>query len=121
MFVDGVLVAARELVNGVSIVQETAVGELTYLHLEFEAHEIVFAEGAPSESFADDDSRQMFDNAAEFHELYPEATRRDPEFCAVRVEEGEALENIRRRLAARAGLPDCVGTVRAAWSAQALR
>jgi hypothetical protein len=106
MWIDGALVPAHELVNGASIIRDVAVGELTYIHLEFDAQEIVFAEGAPSESFVDDDSRQMFDNAEEFGRLYPDAPRTAAQFCAPRLEEGDALEAIRRRLCARAGLPD---------------
>lgn len=105
MYVDGALLAARELVNGASIVQETAVDEVSYVHPEFEAHEGLFAEGAPSESFVDDDSCEIFDNADEFDDLYPHAPWHRAEFCAVRLEDGEALEAIRRRLNARAGLP----------------
>jgi hypothetical protein len=106
MWIDGALVPAHELVNGASVVRDTAVSEVTYIHLEFDAQEIVFAEGAPSESFVDDDSRQMFDNAEEFGRLYPDAPRTPAQFCAPRLEEGDALEAIRRRLCARAGLPD---------------
>jgi hypothetical protein len=59
-------------------------------------------EGAPSESFMDDDSRGVFDNAHEFAQLYPDALRPDG-FCARRVEQGAELEVIRRRLAGVAG------------------
>lgn len=106
MWIDNVLVPAHELVNGASIVRDLTVSEVTYIHLEFDAQEIVFAEGAPSESFVDDDSRQMFDNAEEYNRLYPDAPRMSAHFCAARIEEGDALEVIRRRLCARAGLPD---------------
>jgi hypothetical protein len=77
------------------------VDELTYIHLEFDGHTVIFAEGAPSESFVDDDSRQMFDNAAEYARLYPDAMREPVRFCAPRVEEGWELQAVRQRLGRR--------------------
>jgi Hint domain len=102
MYVDGMLIPAAALVNGESIIQEDAVDELTYIHLEFDGHTVIFAEGAPSESFVDDDSRQMFDNAAEYARLYPDSTREPVRFCAPRVEQGWELEAVRQRLERRA-------------------
>ena len=62
------------------------------------------AEGAPAESFADDDSRPVFGNAAEYHALYPQPNNAPATFCAPRVEAGEQLEAVRAAIAARAGL-----------------
>ena len=47
---EAMLASAKSLVDGVNI-YEKSVGEVTYFHLMFDQHEIVFAEGAPSESF----------------------------------------------------------------------
>ncbi len=47
---DEVLVAAKHLVNDSTILREIG-GEVEYFHMLFDTHEIVFAEGAPSESF----------------------------------------------------------------------
>jgi len=99
------LIPAIALVNGTSIVQEEAAEELTYLHLEFDSHAIIYSEGAPTESFVDDQSRQMFDNADEYAVLYPDAPMAiggAARFCAPRVEDGEDLERVRRRLSRRA-------------------
>ena len=96
----GLLIPAILLVNGESIVQEEWVDEVTYFHLEFDSHELIVAEGALAESFVDDESREMFDNAAEYHQLYPQAARQSAHFCAPRVEEGYELEAVRQRLAA---------------------
>jgi hypothetical protein len=76
---------------------------VSYVHLEFDAHQVIFAEGAQAESFADDASRELFDNAAEYFMRFgrePQAAA--PVFCAPRVEEGPELEGIRQRLARRA-------------------
>lgn len=45
-----VFVAAKHLVDGINIVREPA-PEIDYFHLLFADHQIVFAEGAPAESF----------------------------------------------------------------------
>jgi hypothetical protein len=42
----------------------------TVYHIETEAHEIILANGAPSETFIDNASRRAFDNFAEFDALY---------------------------------------------------
>ena len=98
------LVEAKDLVNGVSIVQAERVDEVAYFHIELETHDVILAEGAPSESFVDDDSRFMFHNAHEYVARYPESAKRPARYCAPRLEIGYEVEEIRRKLAARAGL-----------------
>jgi hypothetical protein len=105
MFLDGVLIPAEHLVNGATVVQEQPGEDIHYFHLELETHDVLLAEGAFSESFVDDDSRAMFQNAHEFRKLYPEERSREAVYCAPRVEDGFALDRVRRRLAERAGLP----------------
>ncbi len=101
MFLDGVLIPASCLVNGVSIVQATRVDQVEYFHLELETHDVIVAEDALSESFLDDGSRGMFHNAATYREIYPDAARVPARYCAPRVEDGEALQAVRDRIAAR--------------------
>jgi autotransporter passenger strand-loop-strand repeat protein len=102
MYLDQVLIPAALLVNGHSIVQVETVDRVDYFHIELETHDVILAEGAAAETFIDDDSRMMFHNAMEFSALYPDIVRGDARYCAPRVEAGEALEAVRRRLAARA-------------------
>ncbi len=104
MFLDGVLIPAEHLVNGATIVQEAPGEDIHYFHLELETHDVLIAEGALSESFVDDDSRAMFQNAHEFGKLYPEERAKEAIYCAPRVEDGFTLDRVRRRLAERAGL-----------------
>jgi hypothetical protein len=99
MFIDGVLVPAWHLVNGVTIEQTQGVREIDYFHLEFDRHVVIFAEDAPAESFVDDDSRMLFHNAEEYRRLYPNEPRRQVEFCAPRVEDGIELAALRDTLA----------------------
>ena len=98
MLLDGVLVPAASLVNGSTIVQEQRADRVDYVHIELAEHDVIFAEGAPSETFLDDDSRNAFHNAADFAERYWDAPAADPVFFAPRVTDGFALEAIRARL-----------------------
>lgn len=110
MFIDDVFVPAAALVNGVSILRSEALEPVSYIHIELAGHGVVFAEGAPAETFVDDDSRLLFDNADEYYDMYG-AEAAPAAFSAPRVEHGHQLEAIRRRLALRAGLPvTTVGT-----------
>jgi autotransporter passenger strand-loop-strand repeat protein len=99
MFLDDLLVPARCLANRSTIVQERGLDRVDYFHVELETHDVLLAEGAPSESFMDDDSRGMFHNAAEWETLYPNAPA-SGRFCAPKVDDGYELEVIRQRLSA---------------------
>ena len=100
LFMDGVLIAAACLVNGTTIVQTRSTATIEYFHVELERHDVIFAEGAPAESFVDDDSRAAFHNAAEFATLYPDAVPQHAAYYAPRIEAGPLLNAVRRRLAA---------------------
>lgn len=102
MLIDGTLIPAACLVNGISIVQEREVDRIDYIHVELERHDVLFAEGAASETYVDDDNRLMFHNAAEYRTLYGPA-RPAAAYCATRLEDGPTVEAIRRRLARLAG------------------
>ncbi len=102
LYLDDVLIPARCLVNGLTVTQVEEIGHVEYFHIELDAHDVIFAEGAPAETFVDDDSRLMFHNAAEFFARYPEALRLPARYYAPRVEEGLALDVLRRKLLVRA-------------------
>lgn len=75
---DEVLVAAKDLVNDRSI-RVRAGGEITYVHLLFDEHQIIWSEGLPTESFHPGPvTMNGFDDAvrAEILSLFPEL---DPE------------------------------------------
>jgi hypothetical protein len=57
LFFEGRLFTADRLVNGTSIVQETMSEPFQYFHVEFEEHDVVFAEGAAAESYLDTGNR----------------------------------------------------------------
>ena len=100
MLLRGVLVPAWQILNGVSIVQETDCQDVEYIHIELETHDVIWAEGAASETFVDDDSRGIFQNAVEYDEMYSEKNYNRTEYSAPRVESGADLESIRRDLMA---------------------
>jgi hypothetical protein len=72
VYIDGVLIPAHYLVNGLSITRcvpdDTDVIE--YLHIELETHEVIFAEGATAETLQISNNRDRFDNFIEHERLY---------------------------------------------------
>ncbi len=102
MFLDGMLIPAEALVNGTSIAQMEGMERVDYYHLELDSHDVIWAEGAASETFIDDDSRGLFQNAHEHRRLFPDAAHGPARFCAPVTEDGPALEVVRARLAERA-------------------
>ncbi len=103
MYVDGVLIEAKDLVNAMSIVQAERAETVEYFHVELETHDVIVAEGALSETYLEDDNRAMFHNAQGYETLYPAAAAVAP-YCAPRLEDGDEVERVRQRLALRAGV-----------------
>jgi Ca2+-binding RTX toxin-like protein len=64
MEIEGHLIPAKHLVNGVSIIQEVWCRRVRYFHLELEAHGLLLSEGTWSESYLDDGNRDAFNNTA---------------------------------------------------------
>jgi hypothetical protein len=74
IYVDGVLIPAKYLVNGRNITQSAPEGAdiIEYLHIELFAHDVIYAEGATAETFVSlCEGRDHFDNFAEYYRLYP--------------------------------------------------
>ncbi|HBS51316.1 MAG TPA: hypothetical protein DEA05_15085 [Rhodobacteraceae bacterium] len=70
-----VLVPAKALVNDHSILRETGIDEVEYFHILFDSHEIIFTEGAATESFHPGHyAMSEFDEAVrdELFSLFPE-------------------------------------------------
>jgi hypothetical protein len=116
LHIDGVLILAKALQNGSTIAQVAPPAEtFTYYSLELTRHEVILAEGAEAESFADHVSRTRFHNHAEFAALYPEG-RVVGEMDAPHAKSARQVPApIRARIAERAALLDqACGTTRAA-------
>ncbi|BDG72809.1 Hint domain-containing protein [Roseomonas fluvialis] len=107
LHIDGVLVLSKALQNGSSIVQVAPSAEtFTYFSLELTRHEVILAEGAEVESFADHVPRSRFHNYAEFVALYPEG-RVVGEMDAPHAKSARQVPApIRARIAERAALLD---------------
>jgi hypothetical protein len=73
IYIDGVLIPAKHLLNGRSITQSVPKGAdiVEYLHIELSSHDVIFAEGAAAETFVGQ-GREYFDNFAEFYRRYPQ-------------------------------------------------
>lgn len=91
VYVRGVLVPVAQLVNGATILHDTAAQAATYFHIELDRHDIVLADGLECESYFDDGNRAA---------MYQELGRRSParRLCATLVTSGARLAAIRRAL-----------------------
>ena len=70
---DGVMFETGSLINGTTItsIPLSQAGEsCTVNHIETEAHEIIFANGAPAATLIDNVSRRAFAHCTEFEKLY---------------------------------------------------
>jgi len=107
LYIEGVLVEAEHLLNGATITQAQSIERVEYFHIELAAHHVIFADGAPAETYVDTDNRGIFGNASEYAALYPAEPVQAWQFCAARLEEdAPELAAIRARIARRAGLPE---------------
>jgi hypothetical protein len=73
LFIDGALIPVKHLVNGRSIVFDNSshLSEtLVYYHVELDTHQVMFAEGAPTETFLYTGGTIAWDNFGEYQELY---------------------------------------------------
>jgi hypothetical protein len=102
--VDGGLVPAALLVNGVTIRQELSSELVDYFHVEFENPEVIFTNGAPTESYVDHGNRRMFQNVQEFLDLYGEPLANGSVRARrlAMIGEGRQLDGIRARFGAAA-------------------
>ncbi len=94
MFLDGVLIPAKALVNGSTVVRERGLDRVDYFHVELDSHDVLLAEGAASESYLEDNNRGRFHNAAEWTGDTVAGER-----CVPLVESGAELEAVRKKMA----------------------
>jgi hypothetical protein len=105
LFINGVLIHAIELVNGRSIVQQASDDTIAYVHVELDRHDIILAEGTPTESYIEFDNRGVFQNVAEYYGLYGSETEAPTQnMCAPLANRTPLADAARARIAARAGL-----------------
>ncbi|MCZ8106944.1 MAG: Hint domain-containing protein [Burkholderiales bacterium] len=70
MFFDGVFVRAEDLVNGDTIIRDRELQLIEYFHVELDSHDVIFANGSPTETYSNHNSRRMFANWQEYVDLY---------------------------------------------------
>lgn len=108
LFLDGKLVPAKSLINGMTIVQERALPAVHYFHVEVDPHAVLLAEGLPVESYLDTGNRAYFENCGAALVLHPEFTINaglkawETHACAPLTVQPEAVQPIWQRLAERA-------------------
>ena len=74
IFADGMLICARQLVNGTTIRHERDWTAVDYYHVELDQHAILLAEGLPAESYIDTGNRGFFANSGAPLVLHPDLT-----------------------------------------------
>ncbi|MBN9559740.1 MAG: Hint domain-containing protein [Alphaproteobacteria bacterium] len=108
LFIDGKLIPAKLLVNGMTVVQELAARGVHYYHVELERHAVLVAEGLPVESYLDTGNRAFFANAGLALVLHPEFHVNAglkcwaEDACAPLAVSPAAIEPVWRRVAERA-------------------
>lgn len=109
MLIGDSLVLASDLVNGITVTREASRERWDYFQLDLGVHDLILADGAWSESFADCGTfRDSFDNAADFRRRFPDHVAPDlPQLCAPRPTDGPAyaaaLQTMARRALMRRG------------------
>jgi len=106
LFLDGILIPAKVLVNGASIRFSPRPGAVTYFHVELARHDVLLAEGMPAESYLDTGNRACFVNAAIAGSHPGFRVHGQSEGCAPLLVRGPRVEAIRARLLARAAALD---------------
>jgi autotransporter passenger strand-loop-strand repeat protein len=99
VFLDGVLIPVRYLINGATIVQERR-PRITYWHVELERHDVILAEGLACESYLDTGNRGAFINGGTAVHLHPDFALSvwEAAGCARLVRDGAELVAARRHL-----------------------
>lgn len=99
VYVNGVLIPVKHLINGTSIAQ-AQVDSVTYYHVELAEHDVLLAEGLPVESYLDTGDRANFANSAVVRQ-FPDFSARawDGLGCAPLIVTGRELTAARRMLA----------------------
>ena len=104
VYAEGVLVPISALENGVTITRQP-VSEVTYWHVELDTHDVILAEGLPTESYLDTGNRSSFTGRAGMAFLHRASVDSDAESqiwaasaCAARAVDGQRVVNLRWRL-----------------------
>jgi hypothetical protein len=83
LYLDGMLIEVSALINGRTIVRDAVADKevLEYFHLELPTHDVIFAEGAASETFLLGAGGPHFDNWPERTQLFGDDEPRQAAFA----------------------------------------
>jgi Hint domain len=106
VFVDGVLIPIRHLINGDTIAQ-VQLDDVTYYHVELRDHDLLLAEGLLAESFLGTGERSNFANGGGSVRLFPDFSPRassvsdhwETGACASLIQTGPRLDAARELVA----------------------
>ncbi len=103
LFLDGMLIQARQLVNHMTITRDRGRATVTYHHVELDRHAVLIADGMPCESYLDGGNRRQFDRQGIVVPLHPPVVG-TVQPCAPLITDAIIVEPIWQRLAERARL-----------------
>jgi type VI protein secretion system component Hcp len=105
LYLDGILVPAKALLNGASI-RQIAAPRVTYYHIELADHSVIFAENTPAETYLETGNRGAFENGPGAMTLHPDFAQcqREAKSCAPFLQAGPQVEAIRAKILARANM-----------------
>ena len=103
VFVDGMLIPVRTLINGATIAQEPHAAA-HWFHVELDWHDVLLAEGLAAESYLDTGNRGAFANGGPAVHMHPDFALRiwQAQGCAPLVHDGAEHEAVRGFLLDRA-------------------
>lgn len=117
LFLDGILVPAFALINGATVTWDPR-PSIDYHHIECATHDLVLANGTPSETWLDYGNRAAFDNAGTHptivplrHPLIEAPSAGLPDHCVPCHQHGPAVDIIRRALRTHALTMGCTLSV----------
>jgi len=97
LYVGGGLIPVEFLVNHRSILWDDRAQDVAIYHVELATHDVLIADGAPAESYRDDENRWLFQNANASWCQLPQAP------CAPVLTGGAVVDAVWRRLLERDG------------------
>jgi hypothetical protein len=100
LYLNGVLVPAKLLVNGATIIRETGTPAITYYHVELNRHDILLAEGMAVESYLDTGNRKNF-TREQGNPVFGRSKKWDTAAYAPLCQSGPGLQTIRQAIRAR--------------------
>jgi len=103
LYIDGHLIEAKTLVNGVTVIAEHGTRYVTYHHIELSQHDVVLAEGLAAETYLDSGNRANFETGTAPIALHPDFVAQTREkACATLLVDGPAVIAVRQKLLDRA-------------------